>query len=283
MSAIRTNAAAAMLGVSANTLRSWERRFGFPMPRRSAGGHRQFDLTEIEALRQGLAETQNISSAIAVARARGEGLAAPTSLRAALATFDEPRADRLLEESLAVRSVERTIEALLLPAIAALEAGSAEQRFAWRYASGWMAALQRTCAPATLPAAIVIFEATDAGDLDALAAQALELFARRAGLRALSLPMALEPARVARAMRALEPDAVVLAGTRAGLDALGQLVYVARQSRPGVEVFDFGGAVPDSGASTVRRLGDSPSEAVATLRGRLLGEASSRPRELRVV
>ena len=37
MGAIRTNAAAAMLGVSPNTLRSWERRFGYPEPRRTAG------------------------------------------------------------------------------------------------------------------------------------------------------------------------------------------------------------------------------------------------------
>ena len=55
MGAIRTNAAAAMLGVSPSTLRSWERRFGYPEPRRTAGGHRQFDLNEIEALRSRLA------------------------------------------------------------------------------------------------------------------------------------------------------------------------------------------------------------------------------------
>ena len=52
MGVIRTNAAAAMLGVSPNTLRSWERRFGFPEPRRTAGGHRQFDLAQIEADRK---------------------------------------------------------------------------------------------------------------------------------------------------------------------------------------------------------------------------------------
>ena len=32
MSGIRTNAAAELLGVSPNTLRSWERRFGYPKP-----------------------------------------------------------------------------------------------------------------------------------------------------------------------------------------------------------------------------------------------------------
>ena len=67
MSVIRTNAAAAMLGVSPNTLRSWERRLGYPSPRRSEGGHRQFELAEIEALRQAFAETNNISSAISIA------------------------------------------------------------------------------------------------------------------------------------------------------------------------------------------------------------------------
>src|ERR1700679_4383905 len=68
MSAIRTNAAAAMLGVSPSTLRSWERRFGYPMPQRTEGGHRQFELTEIEALRQSFSETHDISSAISIVR-----------------------------------------------------------------------------------------------------------------------------------------------------------------------------------------------------------------------
>jgi MerR family regulatory protein len=77
MSAIRTNAAAAMLGVSPNTLRSWEQRFGYPRPRRTEGGHRQFELGEVEALRQAFAETHNISSAISIAQERGSGLASP--------------------------------------------------------------------------------------------------------------------------------------------------------------------------------------------------------------
>src|SRR3978361_2028326 len=117
---IRTNAAAAMLGISPNTLRSWERRFGFPEPRRSAGGHRQFDLAEIEALRAGLEETQNISSAISLARARGTAPPSPVRLRSPYARFDEAGADRLLEESLTLRSVERTLEEVLLPAVAGM-------------------------------------------------------------------------------------------------------------------------------------------------------------------
>ena len=81
MSGIRTNAAAELLGVSPNTLRSWERRFGYPKPRRTAGGHRQYDLAELEALRRALLETHNISSAIEVARQRGEGPTSAARLR----------------------------------------------------------------------------------------------------------------------------------------------------------------------------------------------------------
>src|SRR5579862_4839771 len=103
MNGIRTNAAAVMLGVSPNTLRSWERRYGFPRPNRSPGGHRQYALGEIESLRATLAETHNVSSAIALARQRGEGPSSGSRLAAAFATFDEDKANGLLEESLALR------------------------------------------------------------------------------------------------------------------------------------------------------------------------------------
>ena len=103
-----------MLGVSPNTLRSWERRYGFPRPRRSPGGHRQYALGEIESLRVTLAETHNVSSAIALARQRGEGPSSGSRLAAAFAAFDEDKANGLLEESLALRSVERTVEEVLL-------------------------------------------------------------------------------------------------------------------------------------------------------------------------
>src|ERR1700741_2758213 len=104
MNGIRTNAAAVMLGVSPNTLRSWERRYGFPKPLRSAGGHRQYSLTEIEALRLTLAETHNVSSAISLARERGEGPSTPSRRTRAFSAFDEESANRLLEEGLGLRS-----------------------------------------------------------------------------------------------------------------------------------------------------------------------------------
>src|SRR3982074_3561470 len=138
MSGIRTNAAAVMLGVSPNTLRSWERRYGFPRPLRSPGGHRQYVLGEIEALRLTLAETHNVSSAISLARERGEGPSSSSRLTAAFGAFDEDRANRLLEESLTIRSLERTVEEVLLPGVVELDEASAEFEFAWRHATAWL-------------------------------------------------------------------------------------------------------------------------------------------------
>jgi MerR family transcriptional regulator, light-induced transcriptional regulator len=168
MSAIRTNAAAAMLGVSPSTLRSWERRFGYPMPQRTEGGHRQFELTEIEALRQSFSETHDISSAISIVRERGEGPSSPARLHSAFAAFREDQADRLLEESLAVRSVERTVESVLLPGIELLQEGSSEYRFAWRYSTGWLAAAQRVAPAATRPEGVLIFDLSRPADIDSL-------------------------------------------------------------------------------------------------------------------
>jgi DNA-binding transcriptional MerR regulator len=259
---IRTNAAATMLGVSANTLRSWERRYEFPRPERSAGGHRQYQLGDIEALKQALAETQNVSSAVALAQQRGLGPASSPRLATAFAEFDEQQADRLLEESLALRSVERTIEEVLLPAVADhAEDGTtstASYEFAWRHATGWLSALKRLAPPATRSDGVLILDACTAFELDTLHAQALELVLRRAGVRTLCLSPATDRSRLGRALRALDPRGVVLSGSGISLDEIARLVYAVRSAAHEVVVFDYRSAVPDTGASTICRLGQSP-------------------------
>ncbi len=267
MSAIRTNAAAALLGVSPNTLRSWETRFGYPTPQRTEGGHRQFELCEIEALKQALADTGDISSAISVARERGEGPSTPARLRSAFALFSEEKADRLMEESMAVRSVERTVETVLLPAVdSSGVASSAEYCFAWRYATGWLAAAQRVAPPSTHDEGILIFDLSRPLDIDALYVQALELFVRRAGLRVLTLPVDLDSTRMGNALRALRPQALVLAGRCSSLDAIGRVVYATRQNEGDIQVLDYRGALPDTGASTVTRIGPGPADALRMMR-----------------
>jgi MerR family transcriptional regulator, light-induced transcriptional regulator len=278
MNGIRTNAAAVMLGISPNTLRSWERRYGFPQPHRSQGGHRQYSLTEIESLRLTLAETHNVSSAISLARERGEGPSTHARLTAAYTAFDEETANRLLEESLGLRSVERTIEEVLLEAVAIQrEPGgiTAEYEFSWRHAAGWLSAQRRLAPSASRPEGVMIFDASAPCDLDALHAQALEVIMRRAGHRTLSLTPAIDVNRLGRALRALDPSAVVLTGQRVSLDSIGRLVYAVRSVVREVTVFDYRGAVPDTGASTVHRLGETPLAARDALLAKLRALAAA--------
>jgi hypothetical protein len=279
---IRTNAAAAMLGVSPNTLRSWERRFGFPEPRRTAGGHRQFDLAEIEALRAAFEETHNISSAVSVARERGAGPASPSRLRSAFMRFDEDGANRLLEESLTVRSVERTVEEVLVPTVGSLAsvqgaAPGAEFGFAWRYATTWLSASMRVTPPASRPEGVLVFDASEPLDTEALYAQALELALRRGGMRTLALTATLDPSRLVHALTALDPRAVILTGNGTSLDALGRLVFAARRAAGDqVLILDFRGAIPQGSASTVARLPDTPLAARDDLLARLDGRRAAR-------
>lgn len=262
---IRTNAAAAMLGVSPNTLRSWERRFGFPEPKRTAGGHRQFDLAEIEALRAAFEETQNISSAVSVARARGTGPASPARLQSAFSRFDEDGANRLIEESLTVRSVERTVEEVVVPSVEALAEDGAptpEYLFAWRFATGWLAATQRLAAPASRAEGVLVFDASRPPEADALHAQALELVLRRGGLRTLTLTAECDPGRLSHAISALDPRAVIITGRGATLDALGRLVFTARRvAGDQVAILDYRGAIPNAGGTTVEELPGTPMAA----------------------
>jgi MerR family transcriptional regulator, light-induced transcriptional regulator len=283
MSGIRTNAAAELLGVSPNTLRSWERRFGYPKPRRTAGGHRQYDLAELEALRRALLETHNISSAIQVARQRGEGPSSAARLLEAFDRFDEQLADRIMEESLAIRSVERTVEDLLLPALemaAGREAREAEYELACRWATGWMHAARRVAPAATRPEGVMLFDSSPALDVEALHVQALELALRRAGFRVLLLSMGLAQERVVRAMRAIDPAALVVAGTGATLDVVGRLVYSVRQSGAGARVFEYREAMPVSGSHAIPSLGSRPTEAAHNLKALVDGALIESPEQL---
>jgi DICT domain-containing protein len=61
-------------GVREATLRAWERRYGFPSPRREASGHRRYGGTEVEQIRRVVRERDaGISLALAIERAKSAG------------------------------------------------------------------------------------------------------------------------------------------------------------------------------------------------------------------
>ncbi len=264
MRTLKTSEAAALLNVSANTLRTWERRFGYPKPERTIGRHRLYTQGEVAALRDALQEGLSISSAISRAR---ESLSTDTAaLFGALQAFELERADAAIEAALALRSVERSVEEVLLPAV--VEIGerhgfdSAPWALAARWADDWLQRAQRLAPPPMRSAALVIGDATrDALDVDALAVKSLQLFAVRSGARVLNLPIG-AVAGLADVLRAFGPQIVVLAGSHAPDEDVALWAYRTRSAIGAVEMAQFRRRPRSDGAKlTGRRLSDAPGEA----------------------
>ena len=134
---LKTSEAASVLNVSPNTLRAWERRFGYPKPQRTAGKHRLYTHGEVAALRDALQEGLSISSAISRAR---ESLSSDTStLVGALQAFELDRADAAMEAALALRSVERSVQEVLLPSINEIGERHGFDSAPWAFAARWAA------------------------------------------------------------------------------------------------------------------------------------------------
>jgi MerR family transcriptional regulator, light-induced transcriptional regulator len=266
MPGIRTNAAAEVLGVSPNTLRSWERRYGYPVPKRTAGNHRNYELVELQTLRDALAQTGNISSAVELARQRQAAPASSGDLLAALQTFDEDAADRAVEESLALRPLERTVEELLLPAIDALAADpdrEAEFEFGSRWAMGWLHGARRLASTASRPAGILLLDSSRGQDVEAIHTQALDLALRRAGFRVLTLSSELPEERLERALRALDPTAMLLCGPGADTAAAVQLIRRIRGA--GFEAPLYGYRARGLIGDAVASAGERPSQVTGLL------------------
>jgi DNA-binding transcriptional MerR regulator len=261
---LKTSEAAAVLNVSPNTLRAWERRFGYPKPQRSPGKHRLYTHGEVAALRDALHEGLSISSAVSRAR---EALSADTSvLVGALSSFELDRADIAMEAALALRSVERSVEEVLLPSMHDIGQrhgyDSAPWAFAAQWATDWLQRAQRLAPPPMRPAAVLIGDAThDELDVDALAMRALQLFSVRAGARVLVLPVG-GVSGLSEVLAAFGPQAVVIAGDTAGDDAVARWAYGVRSAAGALPVTLFRrGSRTDSARTTARILPDSAGDA----------------------
>jgi MerR family transcriptional regulator, light-induced transcriptional regulator len=276
---LKTSEAAAVLNVSPNTLRAWERRFGYPKPQRSPGKHRLYTHGEIAALRDALQEGLSISSAISRAR---ESVAADTHvLVGALAAYELERADAAMEGALALRSVERSVEEVLLPSLEEIGdrngSDSAPWALAARWAGEWLLRAQRLSPPPSSRPSVLLGDATrDQLDPDALALRALELCTTRIGLRTLTLPVT-GLAGLGDVLSAYEPRVVVIAGGEEVDDDVARWAYRVRASSGALPVLRFrrSGRADRTRTTGARHLASAPTIAA----GQLLDLAEGGSRE----
>jgi DNA-binding transcriptional MerR regulator len=238
---LKTSEAAALLNVSPNTLRAWERRFGYPKPQRSPGKHRLYTHGEIAALRDALQEGLSISSAISRAR---EGLSADAdTLVGALGSFDRGRADGSMEAVLALRSLERSVEEVLLPSLDEMVrrhgTDSARWAFAARWGCDWLRRAQRLAPPPVRQIALLLGDANgDELDLDNAYTRALELFCVRSGAQTLSLSVR-GVTGLGDVLGQLQPHATVVCGSHARDDEVARWAYAVRSSAGAVPLALF--------------------------------------------
>ncbi len=181
-------------GLSSALLRQWERRYGFPRPERSPGGHRLYSQTDLEALRQ-IKQwiAQGITPAQAVKRYL-EGLtqegprppeALSRALEEALLRADTEAADRVLSEAYRLHPLETVVLEVMAPCLRRIGDGwhlgrvsTAQEHLASTYLRGALQGLLSLMGGALGPVVVV---STLPGEQHEIGSLITALFLRRAG------------------------------------------------------------------------------------------------------
>jgi DNA-binding transcriptional MerR regulator len=259
---LKTSEAAELLNVSANTLRSWEERFGYPRPERSPGGHRLYRYAEIEALRRALHD--GLSAASATSKASETLTSDVRALVSALLSFSRASADSVVEASLALKPIERAIEDLLLASLDELLRRSGRSSAAWAFASSWgcdwLRRTQRVVEPPECNMTVLVVDATQIDEPDAPHVRALEFFCAQRGAEILSVSATASDG-LTEAVTSVCPHAIVVAGNRGDRDMIARWVYTVSRSIGARPLATYRRPAPHRAEPSGLRLDDCPSRA----------------------
>ena len=228
-------AASKLTGISCHALRVWERRYGFPRPRRSASGHRRYGLDQVEVLRllaTRARKGESIGDLIAAYRAGELSTASSpereprrechdadarsaflTALFSCDATAAESLFARLVQDFAPLALVTQVIEPALVEAGERWFRGECDV-FHEHFATGFLrrklaqVAAAKPCAPGGQAPTIAI--GTAQGDRHAGGVLLLEVVLQHAGWCVVNLGVDLPSVEYEKAVRALRPNAVGL-------------------------------------------------------------------------
>lgn len=253
-----------LTGFSAEVLRQWERRYGFPRPLRTPGGHRLYTPEEVEALKRVKAWLEaGLSPKRAIARLGEEALPVDhTPLLEALLTGDMALAERHFRKALRALGPEETLSSLALPLLNEVGEGWHQGRFSVAeehlVTAFVRARVQELLDLLGHPMGPPVLVTTPPGERHEVGAMVVSYALRRLGIRALYLgpdtplgDLGLYARRLgakAAVLSALFPDP--LRALPAGsLKGLAPLVYLGGQ-----------GASPEEAARLGARYARTPEE-----------------------
>lgn len=281
------SAVSSLLGIPVPTIRSWERRYGFPVPGRTGGSHRRYSGDEIDQLRTLRDEiTRGHAARDAVEIVRGW---APRSERSELLTRIVEAASRLdpsaIREALAVSTealgVEGAIRDVALPAMREMgsrwKAGvcdTAHEHLATEAVRVWLARQSAMVPPPFRPFPLVL--ACGPKDLHTIGLEAFGVILARRGWSIRTLGPLTPVSSLVAAVRAAEARGAVVSCQRALTRRPAVESIAAVAALPGVHAF-YGGAAFT--AATARRglpgvyLGEDLVRAAEVLERSLLDTA----------
>lgn len=233
-------------GIAADTLRAWERRYGLPVPQRTAGGHRLYSDRDIETIKWLLARQEeglSISRAVdlwneqiasgtdpladAISRSASSTLAIapPTpdttidTLRAnwiqACQDFDELIAEQILNQAFSVFPIEAVCTDLIQKGLSEIgdlwyenRLSVQQEHFASNLAMRRLDALLSAAPPPTRPETILV--GCPADEWHTFTPLLLSLFLRRRGYRVVYLGANVPSARFTETTREAKSDLIVL-------------------------------------------------------------------------
>jgi DNA-binding transcriptional MerR regulator len=253
-------------GVTAATLRAWERRYGILVPKRTSGGHRWYsprDVAAIKWLKQHIDQGMRISHAstqlqrelyMDTPTAPMETRPAARSLEAiqddlhrALIDYDGAAADEILSEAYSLHPIEAVcidvIEAVLVRLGHDWAAGRitvATEHFASNYLRSKLIALI-DAGPVTRAGAIAIGCAPT--DLHEMGVLLLSIFLRRRGWHVVYLGQAVPLHDLPAALSQIRPNVLVLASTmsESARELIGIRATLDRVDPAYRPTFGFGG------------------------------------------
>jgi DNA-binding transcriptional MerR regulator len=273
-----------LLGVPVPTIRSWERRYGFPTPPRTDGSHRRYGPDEIEqlrAVREFVTAGHSTRDAIDHARRRAlgsdaEGGSHAAVIQAAMA-FDPAGIRAALDAAAERAGVEDAIREVALPAMRAIGATWAvgrcdveQEHLATEGVRAWLAR-QAFLAPAPFRARPIVL-ACGPDDLHTIGLEAFAVILSRRGWPTRVLGARTPVGAVVRAIRSSDAVAGVVTAQRAVTRRSAAASVAAVHSLRGVRAFYAGSAFA---APAARRdvagiyLGDDVLEAVNLIERRV--------------